>query len=155
MKSQLDKNSSNSSKPPSSDSPYKKSRYPNNKQSDKKGKAGAKVGHKGQRLKLMEPTNIIPIHPEECYCGCKAIINQKPFYTHQTIELPEIKMDVTHYVLHKGECVECDKIVKATIPQSHQTGYGPRLSAFIGEELTWVINLVLKHYFILSLLSGA
>lgn len=131
--SQLNKDSWNSSKPPSSDSPYKKSRYPNKKQTGKKGKAGAKVGHKGQRQKLTEPTNTIPIYPHECYCGCKEIINQKPFYTHQTIEFPEIKMDVTHYVLHKGECVDCAKTVKTTVPKEHQTGYGPRLSAFIGE----------------------
>lgn len=41
------KDSSNSSKPPSSDSPYKK-RYPSNN-NNKNGKAGAKVGHQGHR----------------------------------------------------------------------------------------------------------
>lgn len=133
LESQLNKNSSNSSKPPSSDSPYKKPDSSNKNEKGKKGKAGAKVGHKGHRQQLMEPTNTIPIHSDKCNCGCKEIINQKPFYTHQEIELPEIKMDVTHFILHEGECNDCGKTVKAIVPKEHQTGYGPRLSAFIGE----------------------
>jgi transposase len=133
IESQLNKNSSNSSKPPSSDSPYKKPASSSKNEQNKRDKVGAKVGHKGHRQNLMEPINIIPIHPDECHCGCRKIINQKPFYTHQKIELPEIRMDVIHFILHKGECVDCGKIVKATIPKEHQTGYGPRLSAFIGE----------------------
>jgi len=136
---QLNKNSSNSSKPPSSDSPYKKDETKKDKGKDKNntdtknGKAGAKKGHKGHRQKLMEPTNIVPVKTDECSCGCKKIINQKPFYTHQEIELPEIQMDITHFVLYKGTCTDCGRTVKASIPKQHQTGYGPRLCAFIGE----------------------
>jgi transposase len=125
------KNSSNSSKPPSSDSPYKK-RYPSNN-NQKHGKAGAKVGHQGHRQQLMEPTEVIPVYPDECDCGGKEFANQQPFYTHQEIELPEIQMDIVHFVLHEGDCVACGKKVKATVPQQHRTGYGPRLSALIGE----------------------
>ena len=147
---QLNKDSSNSSKSPSSDSPYKKAGSSNKIDKDKakkdkdktkkdntdtvkKGKAGAKNGHKGHRQKLMEPTNTVPVKIDECSCGCKEIIDQKPFYTHQEIELPEIKMDITHFILYKGTCTDCGATVKATIPKEHQTGYGPRLSAFIGE----------------------
>jgi transposase len=125
------RNSSNSSKPPSSDSPYKKRSYPAKKK--KNGKAGAKVGHQGHRQKLMEPTKEIPVYPDECDCGGKQFEHQQPFYIHQEIELPEIKMEVTHFVLHEGDCVACGKKVKATVPQEHGTGYGPRLSALIGE----------------------
>ncbi|UCE07136.1 MAG: IS66 family transposase [bacterium] len=127
----VNKNSSNSSKPPSSDNPYKK-RYPSNN-NKKAGKAGPKVGHKGHRQKLMESTDVILVYPDVCKCGCKEINNQKPFYTHQEIELPEIKMDVTHFILHEGDCADCGKKVKASVPKAHGTGYGPRLSALIGE----------------------
>ena len=134
LERQLNKNSSNSSKPPSSDSPYKKKVGSSTKnQHDKQAKAGAKLGHKGHRQKLMEATDTIPVYPDECQCGCQEIINHTPFYTHQEIELPEITMDVTHFILHQGECIDCGKTVKATVPTEHQTGYGPRLSAFIGE----------------------
>lgn len=132
LESQLNKDSSNSSKPPSSDSPYKKPDS-SNKKDKGKNKTGAKHGHKGHRQKLMKPTNTVPLKVDECSCGCKEIINQEPFYTHQEIELPEIKMDVTHFILYKGRCTDCGATVKATLPEEHQTGYGPRLSAFIGE----------------------
>jgi len=125
------KNSSNSNKPPSSDSPYKKRHAKTDK--NKQGKPGAKVGHKGHRQKMMEPTRTILIFPDECKCGCKEVKNQKPFYTHQKIELPEIKMEVTHFILHEGDCVDCGKKLKATVPKEHRTGYGPRLSALVGE----------------------
>jgi transposase len=42
-------------------------------------------------------------------------------------------MDITHFILHQGQCAGCGKIMKGTIPQEHRSGYGPRLSAFIGE----------------------
>ncbi len=42
-------------------------------------------------------------------------------------------MDVLHFILHKGVCSKCGKVVKAEIPSEHQTGYGPRLSALIAE----------------------
>ena len=99
----------------------------------KNGKAGAKVGHKGHRQQLMEPTEVIPVYPDECDCGGKEFENQQPFYTHQEIELPEIKMDVTHFILHEGDCIACGNKVKATVPQQHRTGFGPWLSALIGE----------------------
>jgi transposase len=59
--------------------------------------------------------------------------NIKSFYTHQQIELPEIKMDVAHFVLHKGQRLCCGKTVKARIPPEFSSGYGGRLSAVIAE----------------------
>lgn len=132
LESQLNKNSSNSSKPPSSDPPFKKppeSRKP----SGRKRKKGGQKGHKGHRRTILEPNHMHPIYPDHCSCGACHISAEslKPFYTHQVIELPPIDMDVHHYVLHKGICSRCGSKVKATIPEQHRTGYGPRLSAFI------------------------
>ena len=42
-------------------------------------------------------------------------------------------MKVTHFVLHEGQCPRCGRILKAKLPTEHQTGYGARLSALIGE----------------------
>ena len=83
----------------------------------------------------LEPTQQQNIVPEKCDCGCSAIIanSLQPYYTHQVIELPEIKMNVLHLILNKGTCRNCGKIVKAKVPKKHQTGYGPRLSALIAE----------------------
>lgn len=37
------------------------------------------------------------------------------------VELPEIKLEVTHFILHQGRCRHCDKMLKALIPsQPHE-----------------------------------
>jgi len=132
LESSASKNSQNSSKPPSSDSPYKK---PAIKRKKSKRKKGAQKGHKGHKQKLLEQTQEILILPEDCDCGCATLRpgTMEPYYTHQEIELPEIKMDVLHFILHKGKCSKCGRLLKAKMPLSHQTGYGPRVSALIAE----------------------
>lgn len=59
--------------------------------------------------------------------------NLQPYHTHQHIELPKVDMDITHFVLHQGQCNRCGKIVKAQVPEEFSTGYGPRFCAFIAE----------------------
>jgi transposase len=127
----LNKNSNNSSKPPSSDNPFNKKTKKENKPK-KKGKAGAKKGHEGHRQKLVEPNNVENVFPKQCVCGGSDFKDTEAFYTHQEYELPEIVMDVNHFILHKGQCCKCGKTNKAVVPPEHQTGYGPRLTALIG-----------------------
>ena len=56
-----------------------------------------------------------------------------PFYTHQVIELPEITMIVRHFVLHEACCPQCGRVTKAHVPPEACIGYGPRLTALLGE----------------------
>lgn len=129
------KDSSNSSKPPSSNNPYKNKAGKQGTAEDKgkRKKPGGKPGHTGHRQKLLTPTHTEDCKPEKCGCGCTDFQGTTPFYTHQVLELPEIKLDVTHFILHKGECSNCGRINKGTVPKKHRTGYGPRLSALIAE----------------------
>lgn len=126
------KNSQNSSKPPSTDSPFKK---PKKKIKKRKRKRGGQKGHKGHKQAILELTKVVPINPDCCACGNRRLNPNKmePFYTHQHIELPEIAMNVIHYVLHQCQCEKCGKTVKAQLPMENQPGYGPRLSALIAE----------------------
>jgi len=126
------KNSQNSSKPPSTDSPFKK---PKKKSKKGKRKRGAQKGHKGHQQQMLEPTETKIILPTICDCGRHNFDPRtlKPYYTHQHIELPEIQMDVTHFILHKGKCNHCGKTVRAVVPKEYQSGYGPRLSAMVAE----------------------
>jgi transposase len=127
LEAKLKLNSSNSNRPPSSDSPFgKPTKKPERKKKERKGR-------KGHQQKMLSPTEIRDIHPERCSCGCSEFEEQKPYYTHQHIELPEIIMTVIHFVLYQGRCKSCGKTVKGHIPQEYQTGYGPRLSALIAE----------------------
>ena len=130
LEAKLNTNSSNSSKPPSSDNPFTKA---TNSVSEKKGKPGGKLGHKGFRQQFMEPNIIKPLHPDVCACGSSSFVKAEPYYTHQYIEFPEIHLDVTHFVLYREECSCCGKINRALIPSEFQSGYGPRLSALIAE----------------------
>ena len=130
LESRLNQNSQNSSRPPSSNSPYDK---PPASKKKKKRRGGAKKGHKGHQQTILEPTEEKVIKPESCSCGNNDFPETEPYYTHQEIELPKIEMTVTHYILHQGQCPVCGKLNKAQIPKGHETGYGARLSAFIGE----------------------
>ena len=127
------KNSQNSSKPPSSDSPFSKQKR---KQKKSKRAKGGQKGHPGHQQQILTPSRINPVIPEQCSCGHKDFSGQPmiPIYTHQQIELPRIEMDITHWVLNQCDCPKLPaKPVKAALPPSISTGYGPRLSAFIAE----------------------
>ncbi len=128
LKGTIRSDSSNSNKPPSSDSPYKK------KTIDKKGKGrGAKKGHPGHQQVMLDPTKTEPVAPGQCPCGGNDFTDLKPFHTHQVMELPEIQMEVTHFVLYEGRCQSCGRLRKAELPVERQSGYGPRLTAFAAE----------------------
>jgi transposase len=127
LEARLNKNSSNSSKPPSSDSPF--SAKPKlSKPATKKERK-----HRGARQQLMPPTETQKYLPGRCSCGCADYEEPEPYYTHQVIELPEIVLSVLHVILYRGRCSGCGKIVKAHIPFSLRTGFGPRLSAMLVE----------------------
>jgi transposase len=130
---QAGKNSQNSSKPPSSDSPFERAGR-KNKSKSKRPKGGQK-GHKAHQRQMLEPTETYPLLPERCKCGHSDFEGSPmdPFYTHQQIELPEIAMEVSHWVLHRCRCPQCGKTAKAALPSELRSGYGPRLSAFVAE----------------------
>jgi transposase len=131
---QAGKNSQNSSKPPSSDSPFDRASRKKKPKKSKRRKGGQK-GHKAHQQQMLEPTKTNLQMPERCTCGNTDFEGcpMDPFYTHQQIELPDIKMEVSHWVLHRCRCPQCGKAAKAALPLEARTGYGPRLSAFVAE----------------------
>lgn len=135
LENQLNRNSGNSSKPPSSDPPFKRPSKPTPNKNGKKRKKGGQKGHVGHQQELLPATHEENVMPAQCSCGCTQFHTDsfKPFYTHQVIELPKIELDITHFVLHKGPCPKCGNTVKAMLPHENRTGYGPRLTATIAE----------------------
>lgn len=130
LEAKLNQNSQNSNRPPSSDRPQQRVER---KKSKGKGKPGAKKGHKGHQQTLLEPSKTVPVPPKPCGCGCEKFADLKPYHTHQHIELPEIAMDITHFILLQGKCKVCGCVGKGDIPDGFRVGYGPRLTAFVGE----------------------
>jgi transposase len=129
LEARLGQNSRNSSRPPSSDPPYQRDK----RESKGTGKPGAQKGHKGHQQALLTPTEVVPVPPKPCECGCQQVENLKAFYTHQHIELPEIEMQITHFVLQEGKCMACGRTCKGVVPEGFQVGYGPRFTGLIGE----------------------
>jgi transposase len=132
LEARLKQTSTTSSRPPSSDSPYKKPRCRTGAPTRPR-KSGGKPGHPGHRQVLLAPTTVEEVLPESCVCGSDEFDRLEPYYTHQVIELPPIEMDVTHWVLHQGQCVGCGRWHKAPVPGDQVTGYGPRMSALMAE----------------------
>ena len=122
LEARLTQNSTTSSRPPSSDSPYKKPRLRTTAATPRK--AGGKPGHPGHRQVLLPPMAVHDLRPERCACGNTTFSLTKPFYTHQVIELPPIAMEVTHFVLHHGWCAVCGTWNTAQVPAEHAPGMG-------------------------------
>ena len=129
LKLQLNTNSRNSSKPPSSDGYKKKPGIPR----EKKGKQGGQKGHKGKTLPQTDnPDVIVACVPSACKCGYHFTKEEFTLLEkRQVFELPPPKLEVTEYqvfqaicscgIKSKGSTPEC---VKATVQ------YGNRAKAF-------------------------
>jgi transposase len=129
LEARLSQHSRTSDRPPSSDPPF--ATRPSS--STTKRSPGAKPGHPGHRQVLLAPTEVIEVTPDVCVCGQKEFPEARAYYTHQVLELPAIQMAVTHVVLHETQCSRCGRLLKAKLPAEYRYGYGPRLTALIGE----------------------
>ena len=127
LEARVHQNSSNSSRAPSTDAPATKRqrRMP----AAERRKPGGKPGHPGHPQVLLEPTVTVALFPEGCACGHRGLVELRPYHTHQVIELPVIRPDVTHWLLHQGRCLACGNMCKAALPSAQRSGYGPRLTA--------------------------
>jgi transposase len=130
LQERLDKTSRTSNQPPSSDSPFQK---PKRQPRRTGAPRGGRKGHPGRGPILLRPTDVHLIEPGPCACGHGELVSLTPYHTHQVIELPPIDLQVDHFILHQGTCSACGKPLKAQLPAAHDSGYGPRLSAWIAE----------------------
>jgi transposase len=134
LEEQLRKNSSNSSKPPSSDPPNKAK--PKNKQPTGR-KSGAQVGHQGQGRRLKptaEVDQVIESRPMSCRkCGSLLLGEDPNPARHQVTEIPKVEPIVIEYQRHCLQCLACGVNNEAQWPQDMPRGcFGPRLQATVG-----------------------
>jgi transposase len=130
LQERLKKNSSNSSRPPSSDRP--ESAPPRRKAKGSGGKPGGQRGHEGhqrQRLPADETRNHYPEACSQCGCELPRRSDAEP-RIHQVVEVPEPRPRVTDHRCHGVECPECAAVTYAELPLGVPiSGFGPRLSA--------------------------
>lgn len=118
LKVQVNQNSNNSHRPPSTDThkkPKTKPAFPRKK--DKKN--GGQKGHTGKTLEMVEAPDEIEIHvPEKCNCGfdlqfVDKIIDER----RQIFDLPTPKLVVTEHIAMSCTCPNCDRKVKGIFPE--------------------------------------
>ena len=135
LREQVNRNSSNSSKPPSSDGPgVEKGKGSGKKRSGRS--RGGQHGHPGTRRKLVAVEELKAAHdvkPETCRCCGESLSGEdvRP-YRHQVAEIPPVKIEVTEYRLHTLTCQACGAETRAKLPEGvPQGGFGPRFQAMV------------------------
>jgi transposase len=130
LEARLGLNSTNSSKPPSSDPPgvVRPPKKPTGK------KRGGQKGHRGHHRKCTEADRvdvIVEHRPEACrHCGhgLAGAEEAKPAWVHQVTELPPIRAEVTEHRMHSVRCPKCSKVTRACLPaEVGRKHFGPRL----------------------------
>ena len=132
LEARLKKDSHNSNKPPSSDSPFKKP-PPRSQRKSVGRKPGGQKGHPGATRELVEDPDqrvTVPLSGE-CDCGraCAAIAAEVLPERRQVIEL-EIRRQVVEYRIVAGTCA-CGHTHRSDFPEgvAAPVQYGPSVSA--------------------------
>ncbi len=134
LKERLGQNSTNSSKPPSSDPPSYKAKPASEPEGRKK--RGGQPGHQGKARTLMsveEVDHVVELRPAHCTrCGrCLGGDDPQP-ERHQVAEVPPAKAAVTEYRRHTLCCQSCGTKNQVEWPADMPTGsFGPRAQALI------------------------
>ncbi len=129
-------NSSNSSKPPSSDGLKKPTRERSLRERSKRPSGGQK-GHKGETLlQSAHPDEIKDHHPEKCKdCGEPLSPDMSTgFVARQVFDLPEPQpLVVTEHRAHECQCPNCRTLTRAEFPEgvNAPVQYGTRIAAFV------------------------
>jgi transposase len=128
LEARLGQNSTNSSKPPSSDPPAVK-RAPPKAKSGKK--AGGQPGHpKHERALLDRPDHIRDCKPAACRRCARPLAGDDPEpLRHQVTELPPVAPVVTEYRRHRLTCPGCGATTCGDLPAGVAGQDGPRLRA--------------------------
>lgn len=133
LENRLKLNSTNSSKPPSSD-PIGMKRKPPAPRS--KRKRGGQPGHRKAHRALVPPEKIretIHCKPTACRrCGHDLSGDDPEPLVHQVAELPKIEPIVDEYRLHRLTCPDCGETTCGTLPRGVPPGcFGPYLQAVL------------------------
>ena len=135
LEKRLNKNSSNSSKPPSSDGLKKLARTSSLREPGK-NRSGGQKGHKGTTLKqVVHPNHVVTHQLEQCPdCG-KSLLQQaaEGIVKRQVFDLPAVQVEVTEHRAAIKLCSCCKKQVSAAFPSEVKahTQYGSRVRSWV------------------------
>ena len=136
LERRLGLDSSNSSKPPSSDGPQKPARVGSLRQPSGK-KTGGQKGHKGETLRQTTTPDIVVDHYPSVCSECGAALTQDMSEDHaarQAFDLPEPQpLVVTEHRAHVCGCAQCGARTRAPFPEGVDAPvqYGARIAALV------------------------
>ena len=134
LRRQLGQDSSNSSRPPSSDGLKKKPRIPGSLRGRSGKASGGQKGHKGDTLRQVADPDCVIEHTA-CACGhCGLALDPKSavrIEKRQVFDLAERPLMVTEHQASIYRCENCRGVTKAAFPDGvvRPTQYGQRLRA--------------------------
>lgn len=127
LEARLNQNSSNSSRPPSSDPPHAKPAPPGTPSGKRKG---GQPGHPKRTRPELPPDTIVELRPGTCDRCSHALAGDDPEpLRHQVVELPPVRPVVTEYRRHRLPCPSCGRVTCPALPSDAVGGYGPRVQA--------------------------
>jgi transposase len=134
LKRQVGQNSRNSSKPPSSDSPFTKPAAKSLRRRSGK-KPGGQAGHPGSTLALVDDPDERKRHEPGLCGGCGAELAGAPevgVERRQVFDLPPMRVCVTEHQLISRRCL-CGTTTCGAAPEgvSAPVQYGPRIAAIV------------------------
>ena len=134
LRRRLDLNSSNSSKPPSSDGLGKKPRVAGSLRGRSGKPSGGQTGHAGGTLRQVTHFDAVVRH-EACACGyCGSSLDARSatgIERRQVFDIPECPLVVTEHQATIYRCTHCRRVTKAAFPEGvvSPTQYGERIRA--------------------------
>jgi len=133
LEARLGKDSTNSSKPPSTDHPHAKPVRPKPKSKRTRGGQPGHPKHERALIPTADCRAVVPCRPTACRrCGGPLAGADPDPLRHQVWDLPEIRPLVTEYQRHRLVC-RCGCSTCGDLPTGVPTGQaGPRLIAFSG-----------------------
>jgi len=128
LEAKLNQNSTNSSKPPSSDPPSVKRAPPKPRSSRK---PGGQPGHpRHERAVVENPDQVRECKPAACRRCARPLAGDDPHpLRHQVTELPDVRPVVTEYRRHRLRCPGCGATTCGALPAGVGGQDGPRLRA--------------------------
>jgi transposase len=133
-------NSTNSSKPPSSDGLAGDQR-PRGRKRKSLRRPGAQPGHVGHHRRLVPTAEVSAVQvllPSQCgHCGGRLPQNRRKVTVqgeprrHQITEIPTIQPQITEYQFPNVVCGHCGKTTREPLPSEIAGHFGPQLAALI------------------------